>query len=204
MLQNDKFYKKFEKKMWGATDKRHIVLVKGLTYNAAKENWDYLRNVGFKDIISLASKFNNNPKAVKLVCEDLREKQKLINTRIFINNEAFLISPTINIMQCFNCKKFNHNKGDCQYMLTCRKCGQHEHDEDCQNTNIYCVNCESNEHESMDRRCPTYKKLCKQEEQGEINLLTSNSPNSYLMKKTSIKSNSSKQVTDQKNRAAAN
>ena len=46
-----------------------------------------------------------------------------------------------------------------------------------------CVNCNSDNHDSMDRRCPIYKDLCRQEEELETNIILSSSPNSYDSKK---------------------
>ena len=85
---------------------------------------------------------------------------------------------------CQKCQKFGHNKFACRSNSKCGRCGDQDHDKETCSKNIkYCTNCDTQDHESVDRRCPTYKKLCTIEEETETNLILTNSPNSYDHKK---------------------
>jgi hypothetical protein len=179
LIKDQSFYPNLQKKILAA-DKRHMVLIKGLTYETANENEKNLLSSGFIEIISLKNKFNKEPKAVKLVCKNYEHKKDILNTKLFLNNQVYKISPTINIVQCHKCYKYGHNKFSCTTSHLCGKCNQSNHtSEKCTKYETFCVNCNLEDHESTDRRCPFYKNICRIEEEKERNLILSNSPKSY-------------------------
>ena len=109
LIKDQSFYPSLQKKILAA-DKRPMVLIKGLTYETANENEKNLLSSGFIEIISLKNKFNNEPKAVKLVCKNYEHKKDILNTKLFLNNQVHKISPTINIVQIWTQQVFMYYK----------------------------------------------------------------------------------------------
>ena len=69
LIDDKNFLPNYLKKILTA-DRRPMVIIKVLTYELANENINHLKGLGFLEIISLKNKYNQNLKAVKLVCKD--------------------------------------------------------------------------------------------------------------------------------------
>ena len=137
---SSRIYKKVNRRNIEDKDRRPIIVAKGLDHETAQKNQIILHNLGIVEVISLASKHNINPKAVKLVCKNYSTMKNHINKFIFVENKAYNIQPNVSILQCRKCMEFGHSQFRCTNNSRCEKCRDSEHLNDCKSL-LKCMNC---------------------------------------------------------------
>ena len=105
---------------------------------------------------------NRNKKPLKVGVITLSCHQhliKLLEGEIFLCNllmktEEYI--PRRKVIQCYNCKKFDHVQKWCPHSHSCINCSKPHSDIDCKTpAQITCANCKQN-HSSFDKNCPVY------------------------------------------------
>ena len=66
-------------------------------------------------------------------------------------------------IQCLKCRGWEHKAQDCAAQTDiCSTCGGNHHTGDCTiKDKLYCASCKTEEHTSWDRKCPEFRKHCK-------------------------------------------
>ncbi len=120
---------KNEKKELRATKQGFPIIVKGLSYQIAKNHMNKLKLQGVIDIVDLGNE-NYSPNICKIIVSDKTIYMRHLSDKIKIGGYTFHTEPSIRRpMQCFNCLKFGHTANECENPRICGKCGSQEHEE---------------------------------------------------------------------------
>ena len=155
------------------------LVIKGLTFNEARDNQEKLSELGITQIINLQTpkkdsnelETSNDSLTKKVMrtelnivginCEDETTEIKLKKAGIYLEYMRYKVEDyirPIRVLQCHNCNKFNHKARECQNEQACLKCGENHSYKQCNvmKDKLRCVNCNGN-HAATSKECLQYK-----------------------------------------------
>ena len=117
---------------------------------------DQFRGATFKRFIN-RSKSPLRVGIATLSC--LEHLDQILEGDILMFNQSFTVEaykPKRRVIQCYNCKQYDHVQKWCPNSYSCTQCSKNHQDNECQNPLLLmCTNCKK-DHSSFDRNCPVY------------------------------------------------
>ena len=103
---------------------------------------------------------NNEALMVGIATLSCRQHLELIlEEDLYLSNSRLTVEeyiPKRRVIQCYNCKQFDHVQKWCPNSYSCTKCSKNHKDNDCQTpSTLRCTNCKK-AHSSLDKNCPVY------------------------------------------------
>lgn len=120
---------------------------------------DFFSNeeIHITEIRRLTKRHTGKPtQVVKVKCK-LQSSEKLLNTKLVVNNKACVVEKErkVRVYRCYNCQNFGHIARNCKEDTRCEFCAKaHIPSQSCFG-NVLCCNC-GGPHTSAHSRCPAY------------------------------------------------
>lgn len=122
-----------------------------------------LEDQGFSNVTAKRFKKNNqDTRAVKVTFDSQRDLHQAIEKRVLIQHLTFRVEEmayTPTVVQCFNCRRFNHVASRCNREKICHLCSDlYDETHDSCNKIRRCINCTGN-HSALYKGCPKYNEI---------------------------------------------
>jgi hypothetical protein len=173
LMKDASFFSSLRKTNLNDDAHKPAVIVKDLSYESAKEFETELTELGVVEIIDLAPKTAKLfadatlPKRAqcKLTLQTSAIRENLIKSKLMLGCRRYHVEPSVHVVQCKKCKRFNHTAAKCQHDQACGRCSmvhdEIERDESDMELSrcdlaFCCINCGEG-HSSYDRSCKAYQ-----------------------------------------------
>jgi uncharacterized protein YdcH (DUF465 family) len=192
ILDNNDFFGSHKKINLGKIDNNIYLVIKGLPFSVAKEEFETLKEQGIAELIELKSKNSNEElPIVKVRLESVNDKKNIYNYGITLGRRVYRAAAIFDDpKQCSKCKGFNHATERCTKDLKCAKCGEDHDEKECTNASK-CANC-SQSHNAYYKGCSMFKEAKKVLAlNNSSNARNETNPNAYTTKSNQFHRNSS-------------